>query len=74
MGKKKEKERKGKRPKKKHEKKKKGEYYTLKEERIEKRKPFCPRCGAGVFMAEHKNRLSCGRCGFTEWKSKGDKQ
>jgi len=25
----------------------------------------CPDCGAGVFLAQHKNRKSCGRCGFT---------
>lgn len=25
----------------------------------------CPECGPGVFLANHKNRKSCGRCGFT---------
>ncbi|WP_319378953.1 30S ribosomal protein S27ae [uncultured Methanocorpusculum sp.] len=28
----------------------------------------CPRCGAGVFMGEHKDRFSCGKCGYTEFK------
>lgn len=28
----------------------------------------CPKCGAGVFMAEHKNRFHCGKCGYTEFK------
>ncbi|NTV23403.1 MAG: 30S ribosomal protein S27ae [Nanoarchaeota archaeon] len=28
----------------------------------------CPKCGAGVFMAEHKNRSSCGKCGYSEFK------
>jgi small subunit ribosomal protein S27Ae len=28
----------------------------------------CPRCGAGVFMAEHKDRSTCGKCGYTEFK------
>ena len=27
----------------------------------------CPKCGPGVFMAEHKNRSHCGKCGFTEF-------
>jgi len=27
----------------------------------------CPKCGAGVYMAKHKNRDSCGKCGFTEF-------
>ena len=30
----------------------------------------CPKCGDGVFLAEHKDRLSCGACGYTEFKSK----
>jgi ubiquitin-small subunit ribosomal protein S27Ae len=32
------------------------------------KKKTCPKCGAGVFMAEHKNRISCGKCGYTEFK------
>jgi ubiquitin-small subunit ribosomal protein S27Ae len=27
----------------------------------------CPRCGKGVFMAEHNDRHTCGKCGFTEF-------
>ncbi len=30
------------------------------------KKPFCPKCGPGVHLARHKDRLSCGRCGYTE--------
>jgi small subunit ribosomal protein S27Ae len=29
---------------------------------------FCPRCGAGVRLAEHKDRWSCGKCGYMEKK------
>ncbi len=29
---------------------------------------FCPKCGAGVRLAEHKDRLSCGKCGYFERK------
>ena len=28
----------------------------------------CPKCGPGVFLAEHKDRLSCGKCGYMEKK------
>jgi ubiquitin-small subunit ribosomal protein S27Ae len=26
----------------------------------------CPKCGPGVLMAEHKDRVTCGKCGFME--------
>ena len=29
----------------------------------------CPRCGSGVFLAQHKNRASCGKCGYSETKT-----
>lgn len=29
----------------------------------------CPKCGAGVFLAEHADRRSCGRCGYSESKA-----
>lgn len=29
---------------------------------------FCPKCGAGVKLAVHKDRLSCGKCGYFEKK------
>ncbi len=25
----------------------------------------CPRCGPGIFLAQHKNRQTCGKCGYT---------
>ncbi len=30
----------------------------------------CPKCGEGIFMAEHKDRNYCGKCGYTEFKTK----
>ena len=30
----------------------------------------CPKCGKGVFMAKHADRLTCGKCGYTEFESK----
>ena len=35
-----------------------------------KKNKFCPKCGAGIFLAEHKDRLYCGKCGFMEKKSR----
>jgi small subunit ribosomal protein S27Ae len=36
--------------------------------RIYKPGKFCPKCGAGVKLAAHKDRLSCGKCGYFEKK------
>jgi len=35
-----------------------------------KKNKFCPRCGPGVFLAEHKNRVTCGKCKYSEIKVK----
>jgi len=29
----------------------------------------CPKCGPGYFMAKHKSRVSCGKCGYAEMKT-----
>ena len=31
---------------------------------------FCQKCGPGVFMAKHKDRMTCGKCGYTEFGNK----
>lgn len=28
----------------------------------------CPKCGPGIRLAEHKDRRSCGKCGYFEKK------
>ena len=45
-------------------------FYKLDGNSIERLKRDCPRCGKGVFMAAHKDRLTCGKCGFTEFNKK----
>ncbi|MDD1754376.1 MAG: 30S ribosomal protein S27ae [Methanothrix sp.] len=55
-------------------KKKKGEakgvykYYEVTGDSAKSKKAVCPRCGNGVFLAEHVDRQSCGKCGYTEFK------
>ncbi len=50
------------------------EYYELAEEKgtikARKKRKVCPRCGAGVFLAEHADRHSCGKCGYTEFRKR----
>ncbi len=43
--------------------------YTIKDNKII-RKPHCPKCGLGIFLAEHPDRLYCGKCGYVEMKAK----
>ncbi|MEA3378502.1 MAG: 30S ribosomal protein S27ae [Nanoarchaeota archaeon] len=40
--------------------------YKISGDKIE-RKLTCPKCGPGIFLAEHKNRKTCGKCGYTEF-------
>ena len=44
--------------------------YQIKGNKLERTRRSCPKCGPGVFMAEHKDRTSCGKCGYTEFKKK----
>jgi ubiquitin-small subunit ribosomal protein S27Ae len=46
------------------------EVFKLENDKIIRQRRHCPKCGDGVFLAEHKNRVSCGKCGYTEFKSK----
>lgn len=45
------------------------EKYKVEGEKVT-RKISCPRCGMGVFLGEHKDRLYCGKCHYTEFKKK----
>ena len=45
------------------------ELYEIKDDKIQRKKRFCPKC-EGVFLAEHPDRLACGKCGYTEFKNK----
>ena len=44
--------------------------YKISDGKIERLAKSCPRCGPGVFLAENKDRVFCGRCHYTEFKSK----
>jgi ubiquitin-small subunit ribosomal protein S27Ae len=48
-------------------------YKIEKGNKVIRSKRDCPRCGRGVFMAEHKDRFTCGKCGFTEFHRIGAK-
>jgi small subunit ribosomal protein S27Ae len=50
---------------------KKSEFFKVEGDRITRVRKYCPKCGPAIFLAEHKNRLSCGKCGYTEFKGGG---
>jgi ubiquitin-small subunit ribosomal protein S27Ae len=45
-------------------------HYELGGEGIKRKRKSCPRCGPGTFLADHGNRLSCGKCKYTEFVKK----
>lgn len=49
-------------------------FYKINNNSIERLKRECPRCGKGVYMAEHKDRYTCGRCGYTEFQKDHSKK
>ena len=55
-------------PKKKHQKL--SDVYTISGDKIERKVKSCPKCGEGTFMAQHKDRMTCGKCGYTEFIKK----
>jgi ubiquitin-small subunit ribosomal protein S27Ae len=46
------------------------EVFKVEGDKIVRQRRSCPKCGDGVFLADHKDRLSCGKCGYTEFKAK----
>lgn len=44
------------------------ELYETEGGEVKRLRKSCPRCGAGIFLADHGERLACGKCGYTEFK------
>lgn len=49
-------------------------FYNVTDNKVERTKRECPRCGKGVFMAVHKDRLTCGKCSYTEFQKENTKK
>lgn len=50
---------------------KKYKFYTIDGDEVTRGKT-CPRCGPGIFLAESKDRIYCGKCHWTEFMGKSD--
>lgn len=46
------------------------ELYSVSGDKLERKNKNCPKCGKGVFMAKHKDRLVCGKCYYVEFLKK----
>jgi len=44
------------------------DFYQIEGDKLKRTRKCCPKCGDGVFLADHKNRMACGSCGYTEFK------
>jgi small subunit ribosomal protein S27Ae len=42
-------------------------YFKLDGNKLSRLRKNCSRCGKGVFMSQHKDRHTCGKCGLTEF-------
>jgi small subunit ribosomal protein S27Ae len=47
---------------------KRGAYYKIEGAKVTTEKKYCPRCGPGIMMADHEDRTTCGKCGYTEFR------
>jgi small subunit ribosomal protein S27Ae len=42
--------------------------YEVSGDTLKRKKVTCPKCGPSYYLAEHANRKTCGKCGYTEFK------
>jgi small subunit ribosomal protein S27Ae len=47
-------------------------YYKIEGGALQRKLKTCPRCGPGVFLAEHYDRFACGKCGYAEFRRKSE--
>ena len=46
-----------------------GKLYEKSGDSVKPKNRHCPKCGPGFFLASHKNRFVCGKCGYVEMKT-----
>lgn len=46
------------------------QFYGVSGDKLERKNKYCPKCGPASFLAGHENRLTCGRCKYTEFRKR----
>ena len=46
--------------------KKQSALYEISGDTIKRKNMSCPKCGPGVFLGKHKDRIVCGKCRYAE--------
>jgi len=46
-------------------------YYKIEDNKLTRTHRTCPKCGPSFFLANHYDRWTCGKCGYTVFKRKG---
>jgi len=44
--------------------------YEVSKDKLTRKNTSCPKCGPGYNLAKHKDRISCGKCGYSEMSKK----
>ena len=44
--------------------------YNISGNKLERKNRTCPKCGPGMFMGSHSNRMVCGKCSYVEFVRK----
>ncbi len=47
--------------------------YEISGSTIKRKNKTCPKCGEGTYLAKHADRLTCGRCSYSEFLGKESK-
>jgi ubiquitin-small subunit ribosomal protein S27Ae len=50
------------------------ENYEVSGTTLKKKNKSCPKCGPGVFLANHKDRVYCGNCKYVEMNDSEEKE
>ncbi|MGV9200328.1 MAG: 30S ribosomal protein S27ae [Promethearchaeia archaeon] len=48
-------------------------YFKVEGDKLVRTHRTCPKCGEGYYLADHYDRQSCGKCGYTIFKRSSKK-